>query len=101
MILRESQIADSGMIAEVIRQSILELCFDDHNGNADILKRWLANKTKCSVAEWISESDHYCVTATNDKGSVIGFGMLHRKGELKLLYLSPRSRDPAPHDLMG
>ena len=89
MKMRESEAVDSSKVAEVICRSIKALCFEDHKNNSEILNRWLDNKNAETIEGWIAASSCYCVTALNDYGEVVGFAMLSREGELKLLYVSP------------
>ena len=88
-IVRQSRLADSKMVAEVICRSVTELCVADHQNKSEILESWLANKTPESAEEWISAIDSFCVTALAGSKEVVGFGMLSREGEIKLLYVRP------------
>jgi GNAT superfamily N-acetyltransferase len=91
-ILRESITTDATQVAMVIRQSVTQLCFADHHGQQDVLDAWLENKNPESLSDWILADDAYCVTATDTSGLVIGFGMLARTGEVKLLYVGPSQK---------
>lgn len=100
--MRQSLPGEGGAVADVLRQSILKLCQADHGGDPETQRRWLANKTADSVEEWISAGDSYCVTALSDAGSVIGFGLLRREGEILLLYVHPAYvGHGAGHDMLA
>lgn len=88
-IIQKSLLADSTMVAEVICRSVTELCVADHHNESEILDSWLANKTSESAEEWISSIDSFCLTALAESKEIVGFGMLSREGEIKLLYVSP------------
>ena len=86
--VKPAQESDAEAAVEVIRQSILESCTDDHRGDADTIAKWLANKTVEHFLSWLANSDNYCVIAeVNDR--LVGVGLLQRKGEIVLFYLSP------------
>ena len=66
--MRPAQESDAEAAVEVIRQSILESCTDDHRGDADTIAKWLANKTVEHFLSWLANSDNYCVIAeVNDR----------------------------------
>ena len=48
---------EAAAIATLVRGSISELCFDDHDGNDAKIDQWLANKTEETIAAWISAPD--------------------------------------------
>jgi len=48
--IRDATAADAGAACDVLRASIAELCVADHLNDADILGRWLANKTPENLA---------------------------------------------------
>ena len=43
--VRKAEPRDAEAAAVVLRRSITELCTLDHDGDADTLAKWLANKT--------------------------------------------------------
>lgn len=87
--IRKSLSRDATSVAQVLRSSITELCYDDHQDRQHILEPWLANKTPEFVNTWISAPDAYCVTALTESDEIIGFGMLNRTGKMLLLYVKP------------
>lgn len=82
---------DAEAAVEVVRRSIEELCVADHRNDAATLAQWLANKTPENFRSWISDPDNFCVVAEAD-GRVSGVGLVHRSGEIRLLYLAPGSQ---------
>jgi N-acetylglutamate synthase-like GNAT family acetyltransferase len=64
------------------------LCILDHRGDTDTLAKWLANKTPQHFHSWVASADNFCVVAEAD-GQVVGVGLLHRSGEIRLCYLAP------------
>jgi GNAT superfamily N-acetyltransferase len=86
--VRQAERKDTEAAVEVLRRSITELCTPDHRGDADTIARWLANKTPENFLTWLASSDNFCVVAeANDR--LVGVGLLHRSGEIRLCYLAP------------
>lgn len=83
--------SDAEAAVRVVRRSITELCTADHRKDAAILDQWLANKTPENFRAWISDPDNFCVIAEID-GHVSGVGLVHRSGEIRLVYLAPGSQ---------
>lgn len=81
--------ADAAM--EIVGQSIAQLCVADHRHDPETLARWLANKTPASFRTWLADPENFCVVAKTGQ-RVMGVGLLHRSGELKLFYLAPGSQ---------
>jgi GNAT superfamily N-acetyltransferase len=86
--VRQANARDVEAAVEVVRRSITELCSADHKGDADTLAWWLSNKTVQHFASWFANYDNFCVIA-EEGDSVFGVGLLHRSGEIRLLYLAP------------
>lgn len=55
--IRRARPCDAGAIANLVRGSISELCFDDHEGDAEKIDLWLASKTEENISSWITASD--------------------------------------------
>ena len=55
--IRLARLDEAEAIANLVRGSISELCFDDHDGDDATIDRWLANKTKDNIAAWIAAPD--------------------------------------------
>lgn len=74
----------------VLRRSITELCVEDHHNDPETLQEWLANKTVKSFRSWLRSKDNFCVVTELD-GQVNGVGMISRRGEILLCYITPES----------
>src|SRR5882762_1577759 len=86
--VRKAEPKDAEAAAAVLRRSITELCTLDHHGDADTLAKWVANKTTRDFLSWLAAEDNFCVVAeANDR--IMGVGLLHRSGEVRLCYLAP------------
>jgi GNAT superfamily N-acetyltransferase len=86
--VRKAEPKDAEAAVEVLRRSIMELCELDHHGDADTLAKWLANKTRENFVAWLANEENFCLVAeVNDQ--VLGVGLIHRSGEIRLCYLAP------------
>ena len=56
-LIRRARPCDASAIANLVRGSISELCFDDHEGDTEKIDLWLANKTEENISSWITASD--------------------------------------------
>lgn len=52
MEIRRATPEDAEAACQVLRRSITELCIADHQGDAQSLAAWLANKTPENVRRW-------------------------------------------------
>ena len=86
--VRQAKPEDADAAVDVLRRSIKELCELDHRGDAETLAKWLANKTPQNFLAWLASDDNFCVVAEANK-QVVGVGLLHRSGEIRLCYLAP------------
>ncbi len=91
MIIRPARDDDADQICAVVRASIVELCHDDHHGDPEILKLWLANKTPENVLGWLANPDNLNLVAI-DGETVLAAGCVTRSGEVVLNYVSPQAR---------
>jgi GNAT superfamily N-acetyltransferase len=91
MEIRAARPEDAPAACEVMRRSIAELCVADHNGDPDILQRWLANKTPEIVGGWISNPANTVLVAV-EAGVVLAVGLMRGVGEIELNYVSPDAR---------
>ena len=73
----------------VVRRSIAELCHLDHNGDAQTIGLWVANKTAENMRRWISE--HHVFVAAEGT-SLLGVAVLTSSAEIILNYVSPEAR---------
>jgi len=85
---RPATVQDAVDAIEVVRRSISILCEADHRDDPDTLSKWLANKKPEMFVAWISDPDNFCVVEEVDR-RVQGVGLLHRSGELRLVYVAP------------
>jgi len=86
--VRPAEKRDAEAAVDVVRRSITELCTTDHRGDSDTLAKWLSNKTAPHFLSWFASKDNYCVIAeAGDR--LLGVALLHRSGEINLLYLAP------------
>jgi GNAT superfamily N-acetyltransferase len=88
--VREARAADAGAAIEVVRDSITRLCVADHHNDSSLLGGWLENKTIDHFCAWLANPDNYCVVA--EASSLCGVGLLHRSGDIRLLYVSPNTQ---------
>jgi GNAT superfamily N-acetyltransferase len=89
--IRHALLSDATAACEVVRRSIVELCYSDHHGDPDTLARWLANKTPANFERWITSGEHVAIAAESE-GALVGFGLLNLQGTIALLYVSPDAR---------
>lgn len=88
---RYAAISDASAACEVVRRSIIELCYDDHCGDEATLVQWLANKTPATFERWITSEQNIALVAERDK-VLVGFGLLSLPDTIALLYVSPDVR---------
>jgi len=79
---------DSDAVIAVVRASITQGCVADHQNDADTLARWLSNKTPAHFRTWLADPDNHTVVALVG-GRLVGVGMLHRSGEIRLFFTAP------------
>jgi GNAT superfamily N-acetyltransferase len=89
--VRSATLVDARDACDVVRRSISQLCFADHNDDPRRLEAWLRNKTVASTEEWLASPELFNVVACDDKG-VCGFGAISRDGEVLFCYVDPRVR---------
>jgi GNAT superfamily N-acetyltransferase len=86
--VRPASADDAPEILEVLCESIIRLCADDHQDDAHTLAVWLENKTIEKITAWIeSPSTHSVVAVANDV--LCGVGLLESGGDLRLCYVLP------------
>ena len=86
--VRPASPEDAPEILEVLCESIIRLCADDHQDDAHTLAVWLENKTIEKITSWIeSPSTHSVVAVAGD--IVCGVGLLEAGGNLRLCYVRP------------
>ena len=90
MKVRDATSEDAEAACAVLRASIIELCAADHNNDAILLERWLANKQPDIVAGWIT--DNSLLVAVDDDDSILAVGSVNDAGEITANYVSPHAR---------
>jgi GNAT superfamily N-acetyltransferase len=90
-VTRHAALSDAAAACEVVRRSIVELCYEDHRGDEGTLASWLANKTPAKFEQWIGSDEHIALVAERDN-ELVGFALLNLQGTLALLYVSPDAR---------
>jgi GNAT superfamily N-acetyltransferase len=91
MIIRDATADDAEAACAVLRASISELCLADHRADAEILGRWLANKTPANVAAWADGRGRSLLVAVEDD-AIRAVGGLAHPGEITLNYVAPGAR---------
>jgi N-acetylglutamate synthase-like GNAT family acetyltransferase len=86
---RRARSDDANAACLVMRRSITELCALDHGGDAQLLAKWLSNKTAENVKRWISQSN---VFVAEQAGRILGVAALDGSGKITLNYVSPDAR---------
>ena len=76
----------------VVRRSIVELCEEDHHGEADALDAWLANKTVANFEAWLRSLHTVALVADDPSDGLLGVALLSLDGTLTLLYVAPSAR---------
>ena len=89
--IRQAAPADVAATCELVRNSITELCVEDHHGDAATIAAWHANKTNANFEAWISSPRHIALIAEK-AGTAAGFALLNLNGTIALLYVAPAFR---------
>jgi GNAT superfamily N-acetyltransferase len=91
VIVRDATAADAVAACEVLRASIAELCSPDHRHDAEILRRWLGNKTPAHFAAWLADPKISVLLAV-ENDAVLAVGSVRNDGEILLNYVSPAAQ---------
>lgn len=91
MSVRKAEEGDAQAACALIRRSILDLCQQDHGGDALTLEGWLCNKTPENMAFWITNPGTHVFIAERD-GVIAGVGAVTDYGEILLAYVEPAQR---------
>ena len=89
--IRQADEQDAQACSEVLCASIRELCLADHNGDSELIARWIANKTPEHLARWAANPGVILVLATRDSVPA-GVGSISKDGEVLLNYVAPSHR---------
>ena len=82
---------DAVLICEVLKRSIAELCWADHDNRDDILLPWLANKKPENVRTWI-ETPFQLMLVAEVGSAMAGVGLVTDGGDILLNYVAPEYR---------
>lgn len=91
MIVRQAQPQDAEAALALVRRSIIDLCREDHLGDALTLEGWLANKTLANMQAWITKLGSVVVLAEREQ-RLAGVAGFTAAGDLILLYVAPEDR---------
>ena len=95
--IRLARSDEAKVITTLVRGSISELCFDDHQGDDTRIGGWLANKTEDEIAAWIVAPDLSIFVIECRTGLVATES--HRDDAVILMnYVSPFYRFQGLHD---
>jgi GNAT superfamily N-acetyltransferase len=89
--IRQAGERDAAACSEVLCASIRELCLADHKGDAELISRWIANKTPQHIARWAANPRIVLFLAELD-GVPVGVGSISDEGEVLLNYVAPAYR---------
>jgi len=91
LFIRRADEADAAACSNILSSSIRELCGADHNGNKEIIAKWIANKTPENVARLIANPRIAFFIVVRD-GAAAGIGAISEDGEVLLNYVAPVHR---------
>ena len=91
MDIRAARLEDAEPAIDLVRRSIVELCREDHEGDALTLEGWLANKSVKNMRAWIGTPGSNVFIAERD-GAMAGVGAFTGAGDVILLYVAPALR---------
>ena len=86
----EARLEHTQSICDVIRQSITQLCFEDHHNKLSVLGPWLSNKTVDNCELWIENKESKSFVALEDQRPV-GISMMGNNGYIFLCYVHPEN----------
>jgi GNAT superfamily N-acetyltransferase len=89
--IRAARSEDASHACDLLRQSIVQCCAEDHRDDKTVLTAWLGNKTPETVQVWFASPSNHSLIALVD-GRIAGVAILTRKGKLGLLHVSPDLR---------
>lgn len=84
--LRRATVFDVFGMSRVLIRSIKQLCGADHNGDAQTIANWTANKDAASIRDWVLSGAELWVA--DQSGQIAAVGGI-RDAEITLLYLDP------------
>jgi hypothetical protein len=82
---------DEGPASDVVGRSITELCMMDCRGDAQVLARWLANKTRGDFHRRIGSAHRSVCVAVGGGGRLVAVGMVAWSGEIPAELRAPEA----------
>lgn len=90
--IRDARPEDAAASTLVLRESISQLCVEDHENDPGRLSRWSANKTTNTFLKWLQEPNLVMRVAARGN-EIIGVGSCDTTlRKIVLLYVSPSYR---------
>jgi N-acetylglutamate synthase-like GNAT family acetyltransferase len=86
--VRRAESHDAEAAVAVLRESIAQLCVDDHKNDPATLDEWLRNKTADQFRAWVSSPSRFVIVAEDELG-IAGVAAFHISGEIRLCYVRP------------
>lgn len=86
--IRTAILSDAAAVCDLLRNSILQSCIQDHKNDPAILSGWLGNKNTDTVGAWLTSPSNYSVVAEMGR-QIVGIALLTDKGKIALIYVSP------------
>ena len=87
--IRAAGVADAASLATMWQRSIRELCYEDHQGRADVIETWCSQKTPAALAAALVDPALYWLVAADRAGAVVGVGLLGSGGLIQAIYVDP------------
>ena len=87
--VRSASPADAETICDVLVRSIRDVCGPDYGDDPELLDAWCANKKPGIVRGWIADPDNRFLVACDATGRIVGAGVIHATGEIRLCYVRP------------
>jgi len=97
--IRLARLDEAQTIANLVRGSISELCFDDHEGNDAKIDQWLANKTEDDITAWIVD-DRLSIYVIGCSTGLAAAGCHRDDGVILMNYVLPFYRFQGLSDRM-
>jgi GNAT superfamily N-acetyltransferase len=89
--IRPAHPAEAAQACQILRDSITQLCLEDHDGQPAALSAWLANKTVETVRGWIESNPKGFLVAAGPDG-IGAVGSVTPRGAILLNYVAPAAR---------
>lgn|SRR5574337_160370 len=85
------EVTNATAICDIVRRSIIHLCWKDHLDDPEVLGRWLEGKTPERIRSWLENPMNRMLIAV-DQTRVLGAGCVTSGGEITLNYVAPEAR---------